>query len=274
MLKKVLKYDFRSVFRYWWIAAVSSLVLSLLGSACMCLLNSERALPTVVEVSAILVLILVFLSYGAFVFLSLILIFLRFYKNFFTDEGYLTFTLPVRRSQLLNSKLIMSVVAIIGTYIVCGINLVVMCCIGFSKDVFTQEFWNGLAEGWKILVGDLGIYVWIYLLEILALLILSTIFTCLFLFCCVTFAAIITKKAKVIAAIGIYYGASTVFSFVVEILMLFAIPSFTNWVSKVGNMENPLFALGMLGLIFFMAIFCMLLYTLQYWMIDRKLNLS
>ena len=32
-----------------------------------------------------------------------LLVFVRFYKNFFTDEGYLTFTLPVSRKDLLLS---------------------------------------------------------------------------------------------------------------------------------------------------------------------------
>lgn len=31
MLKKLLKYDLKAVFKYWWIAAISTLGLSVLG---------------------------------------------------------------------------------------------------------------------------------------------------------------------------------------------------------------------------------------------------
>ena len=275
MLKKLLKYDFKSVLRYWWIAAVSTLVFSIIGSGCISLLNSEREIPPVALVLAGLTLILVFVSYSALIFISMLFIFIRFYKNFFTDEGYLTFTLPVKRMQLLNSKLIVSTITVIATYIVCAVNIVGMLCIGFAKDVFTKEFWDGLVEFCKIMLNDMGIYLWIYLFELLLILVLSVIFACLFLFCCITFASIITKRAKVITAIGIYYLANSIFSFAVEIFYLFAIPSIFTWGYDLGDTSGAIvIALILLGIILMYSIFCMLLYTLQYWMIDRKLNLS
>ena len=274
MLKKLLKYDLRSVFKYWWLAAISSLIFALIGSGCIGILNSDRSLPEVVNVSVMLILVLVYMSFVVFLFVSIIFVFLRFYKNFFTDEGYLTFTLPVKRGQLLNSKLITSAVAIILTYIVCAVNILTMLCIGFAKDVFTQEFWNRVKDVWTALAEYFGAYIGIYILELIVIVILCTIFSCLFLFCCVTFASIITKKAKVITAIGIYYGATTIFSFVTEIFFLFAMPSLTNWIAYFPTIENFLIAFIMLGVIFFVAILCMILYILQYWMLDRKLNLN
>jgi hypothetical protein len=275
MLKKLLKYDFKSVLRYWWIAAVSSLVFSVIGSGCISLLNSEREIPPVATMFAGFTLILVFVSYSAFILISMLFIFIRFYKNFFTDEGYLTFTLPVKRMQLLNSKLIVSTITVIATYVVCAVNIVAMLCVGFAKDVFTKEFWNSLVEFCKIAIDDIGVYLWIYIFELLLILILSVVFSCLFLFSCITFASIITKRAKVITAIGIYYGANSIFSFAMEIFYLFAIPSIYNWGLNLGDTVGSIvIALILLGVIFMFSIFCMLLYTLQYWMIDRKLNLS
>ena len=40
--------------------------------------------------------------------LTLVLMVYRFYKNLMTDEGYLMFTLPVSRSQLIWSKLMVA----------------------------------------------------------------------------------------------------------------------------------------------------------------------
>lgn len=275
MLNKLLKYDFKSVFKYWWIAALSCFALSFVGGGCITVLNTERQLPQLVYPFTIIGLILVILSFVVFSILSVILVFARFYKNFFTDEGYLTFTLPVKRSQLLNSKLIMSVTTILITGAVCIINILVMLCIGFSEEVFSKTFWQPIMEGLNTVIDEVGIYLIVYLLEALVLIVLSVTFTSLFLFCCITIASIITKKAKVITAIGIYYVANGIFSFVVQMFYLFGITSLADWLSNLpAGSEYGVIALILLGLICFFGVFCALLYTLQYWMIDRKLNLN
>lgn len=275
MLKKLLKYDLRSIFKYWWIAAVSSLALSIAGGGCMSVMNSERELPTVLYMTALMVFFLVMFSYVAFAILSPILIFIRFYKNFFSDEGYLTFTLPVKRSQLLNSKLIMSSVTMIATGVMLIINVVVMLVIAFAEEIFTKEFFEDCIKFFEMLFEKAGIYVIVYLAEALIIMTLSVIFSNLFLYCCITFASIITRKAKVITAIGIYYGANAVFSFVLQMFYLFGITSLISRFSVLPESSIlPMEALVLLGIILFFAVACAMLYTLQYWMIDRKLNLS
>lgn len=275
MLKKLLKYDFKSVFKYWWIAALSSFVLSFVGGGCITVLDSDRELPQIVYPFTIIALVLVIISFVVFSVLSVILVFARFYKNFFTDEGYLTFTLPVKRTQLLSSKLIMSVTTIFTTSVVCIINVFVMLCIGFADEVFTKAFWRGIGSVLNAIIDEIGVYFVVYILEVLILIVLSITFSSLFLFCCITIASIITKKAKVITAIGIYYVANGVFSFVVQMFCLFGITSLAGWLSNLpAGSERGVAALILLGIICFVGVFCALLYTLQYWMIDRKLNLS
>ena len=89
MLKKLLKYDFQSVMKYWWIAAISSLALSFVGGGCVSLLTREKELPDLVYPFIIFALILVILSFVVFYLMTFIFVFVRFYRNFFTDEGYL-----------------------------------------------------------------------------------------------------------------------------------------------------------------------------------------
>ena len=275
MLRKLLKYDFKSVLRYWWIAALTSLILSLLGGGCITVLASDREFPAALYVCSVFVLIMVIFSYAIFTTLSMILIFIRFYRNFFTDEGYLTFTLPVKRSQLLNSKLIMSIGIIIATYIVLILNIIIMLAIGFSSELFSKSLWYSISYYLETFTEGMGWYLVLYIIEFFIFIILSTAFSVLFLFCCITFASIITKKAKVITAIGIYYGANSIVSFVFQIFYLFGIGSLSNWLYHIPvAYENGVVALIMFGILLFMAIFCMLLYLLQYWMLDRKLNLN
>lgn len=277
MLKKLLRYDFKAVLKYWWIAALSSVVLSLGGGWCITIFNSDKILPEALYILATLLMIIVVLGFAAFMLLSVILIFSRFYKNFFTDEGYLTFTLPVKRTQLLNSKLIVSTATSLLTGIVFIIDILIMLCVAFHEDIFTKEFWHSFVNEFLLeLFRDeyIGYYV-LWLIEVLALFVLYTIFTTLFMFCCITVASIITKKAKVITAIGIYYGANSIFSFIVQMFYLFGIESISSWLYDLPNeIVITAISLVLLCLILFMAIFCGILYLLQYWMLDRKLNLS
>lgn len=275
MLKKLLKYDFQSVFKYWWIAALISFVLSFGGGGCIALLNSGKDFPVMINVIAVLILVLVIISYVVSSILSTILVFARFYKNFFTDEGYLTFTLPVKRSALLNSKLILSTVTMLVTCIVCCIDILVMLCVGFAKEVFTSSFWFAVSHFIDSIITELGWYLVLYILAALILIVLATVFSCLFLFACITFASIIAKKARILIAIGIYYVANSIYSFAIQILYIFGISSLSHWLSDLpAGWIHPVVLLLLLGILLFMAMFCALLYTLQYWMIDRRLNLN
>ncbi len=275
MLKKLLKYDFKAVLKIWWIAAAAVLVLSPVAGLCLKVTNSMRSFPAVVEVVAVLGLVLGYIALLVFVLLTVIVLAMRFYKNFFTDEGYLTFTLPVRRGQLLNSKLIVSLATHLMTFFVCGLSILLMLLVG-EEDFIAQfrEFW---IEFWEIprQEGFLG-WAILYVVEFAVILLLGIVFSELFLDCCVTFGCIVAKKAKVAASIGIYYAASNVFSFVLTIFLMFGISSLGSWLSAVNIAETAAYALIALlffGVIAIMALFCSLLYTLQYWMLDRKLNL-
>lgn len=275
MLRKLLRYDFKAVLKYWWIAALSSVVLSLGGGWCISVFASEKDLPIALYIVSTLLMVVVVLGLAAFAILSTILIFTRFYKNFFTDEGYLTFTLPVKRSQLLNSKLIASTVTSTLTSIVIIVDVVIMILLAFSKELFHESNLLSMKAAMANLVNHVGVYLIIYIVEAIVLLVLLTVFSTLFLFCCITVASIIAKKAKVITAIGIYYAASSIFGFIVQMFWLFGMVSLDGWMINLPEENAPgMIALIVIGLILFMSIFCAVLYSIQYWMLDRKLNLS
>lgn len=275
MLKKLLKYDLKSVFKYWWIAAVSSLALAFAGGWCITVFETERELPAVITILASIMIFLVIMGFSALGIIATILIFVRFYKSFFSDEGYLTFTLPVKRSQLLNSKLLMSGITWIATGAVMVLDIIVMLVVGFNDEIFTLKFWNGFVEIIGKVFNSLDYYSIIYIFEAIAFIMLSILFSDLFLYCCITFASIITKKAKVITAIGIYYVASGVISTVVMLFFMFGFGSIVRHFDALPEASiKPVLALVLLGIIFLIAVVCAIGYTLQYWMIDRKLNLS
>lgn len=275
MLRSLLRYDFRAVLKYWWIAVISLVVLSLLGGLCIRVLEADMDLPSSVISLAVFGLLLIFLGFAAFYLLSMIAIFVRYYKNFFTDEGYLTFTLPAKPSQLLNSKLIMSTVTLFGVFVVIMAGFGLMMTVGLGDTLLSLESRQSFLEGWSELSHELGAYFPLYGLEMLVLIVLCFAFFSLLVFACITFGSIITRKGKVLASIGIYYGVNSVLSFLMQMLQLFTMPSLIAWMADLQDGQiKVVIALVLLGMIALIALLCMLLYCLVYWMLDRKLNLS
>lgn len=275
MLKKLLKYDFLATFKIWWIAAVTSLGLSFLGGYAVTLIRAPRDLPQVVDASAGLMLFISIFSLFTFAILSEIIILVRFYKNFFTDEGYLTFTLPVKTGSLINSKLIMSVVVTLTTLIVLAVNVCVILGIGFFDVIVDKELFKYVAELIDEVVAKFGAYLFIYILEAIVIFVLGVVFSLLLMFCCITLASIITKKGRVATAIAIYYGVNCVLSFVMEMIMIFGVRGIGVRMEALSDkMINSVMAVILLAVILLFGLASVMLYTLQYRMIDKRLNLN
>lgn len=275
MLRKLLKYDLRAVFRVWWIAAAISLLMAVLGGACLYVRANKKFFPDEMYVLAGVMVFFVYFSLAALLVLTMVLIFVRLFGNFFTDEGYLTFTLPVSRLQLVNSKVITGFSAITVTELLIAVEIGLMLFIRDPEKIISPLFWNSLKRGWEEITQALGNYIWIYMLEALALALLYTAFCVLFLYVCISFASMIVKKGKLIAAIGIYYGANSLMVSIMQLFALFGLNSLGYWMDNLSTrqaLNSTVFIL--LGLICFIAMFCGLLYGLQYYLVDKKLNLS
>ena len=152
-------------------------------------------------------------------------------------------------------------------------DILTMICLPNMEDAI--EVFESFLRFLNDLKLDAAIYLNIYLVEWILISVAVTLFSVLLLFCCITFASVITKKAKVITAIGIYYGVSSVLSFAMQIFFIFGFDSLIEWMSAIPE-EQAQFAAAQLffGILVFILIFCMLLYTFEHWLIDRKLNLS
>lgn len=278
MLKKLLKYDLKFIFKYWWIAAVVTIGASVLAGFCMRLLDysdNRRELPALVLSSASSMITLTIVVFIAFSILSTILIFIRFYSNFFSDEGYLTFTLPVKRSSLITSKIISASFTQIATSFLIVFGVCLMFIIAFWENFWSKEFWAGLGEILEYYFKDNTFYRIMYILEAIALYVTSIAFSTMFLFTCITFASIITKKARVITAIGIYFGINMLVSFVIQIFALFGISTLVGYFKNLSSsIIEPVICLTLFVGVLFFVIIAFALYTLHYYMLDRKLNLT
>lgn len=276
MLKKLLKYDLRAVFRLWWVMAISSLGLAVIGGICLHTLIGvgvdERS--TIITIVSALGMLATVIGLSAFLVVTVILIYVRFYKNFFTDEGYLTFTLPVKRSQLLNSKLITTFIATAATELMLILDVMLILAIGLPN-FFSSEVWEVLGYFFSVTAKEMGAYFFIYTIEIILLSFLVSLASMLMVCICITLASVIVKKARVITAIGIYYGATTVVTFSGELVYIFGIMLLGNTLPRLSEAAvMGIFALILLVLTLFVAALAVALYLIEYYMLDKKLNLA
>ncbi|MCI9081987.1 MAG: hypothetical protein HFI70_06675 [Lachnospiraceae bacterium] len=103
MLKKLLKHEWKSVGKILLPINLGIILLTIIG----CIILSTDTFETEESLPLALLLFLFYtLSIMTFSGVTIIYIYVHFYKNLFTVEGYLWHTLPVTRTQLFHSRLL------------------------------------------------------------------------------------------------------------------------------------------------------------------------
>jgi hypothetical protein len=274
MLKKLLKYDLRSVFRFWWIVALISVGMAVLGGFAQSILYNND-IPRAINVIASIVVFFSYFCMMGLAVLTQVLLFIRFYRNFFTDEGYLTFTLPVKRETLLNSKVLAGFIAMAAAAAVCALNCSIIFAIPQYEVFRSGEFFSGIEEGLREIPDHLVGPLLIMGIETLVLAALVLLLSVLFLYCCITFGSMLVKKGKLFASIGMYYGIGSSIISAMQLILILSVGSITVWMEPISEWQAPtIVTLILLGGILFLAALYALVYAFTHWMLGRKLNLS
>lgn len=139
MFGKLLKYDFRSMFKQFAFIWPAALALALVNHFT---LNSfvTSASDTRQTISGIAMLVYVAILMAMFI-IALVFTIQRFYKGLLGDEGYLMHTLPVRTWQLIGSKLLCAVVTTFLSVIVAILSILVI--FPWGREEF-REIFQGL----------------------------------------------------------------------------------------------------------------------------------
>lgn len=280
MLVKVLKYDMRAVWRIWWIMTLGVLGVSLVGAVGL------RTVITLIEADkfALLIFLGILLVVGsvlaivASAIVTEILIYVRFYKNFFTDEGYLTFTLPVRRGTLLFSKTLNALIWTMAEMLLIVVCICLLIFLGIPSDV-SEELVRGFSMSGSMIHAQIGFWIVPCALEIVFFVILSALFSINLIQLCITVGSVLAKKAKILAAVGIYYAINMVFSFGSQILSLIFTMLMSAGMTLIGEraapmMQGALVTLVLLIVCCMMAALAAVMYFITQTILERKLNLA
>lgn len=276
MLRKLLKYDMKAILKLWWIAAVASAAFAVLGGFCIKIIDTKYTSYIFMEGVATLGLMLAFMGFGAFVLATTVLIFVRFYKNFFSDEGYLTFTLPVKRSSLLNSKLISATIISLMTTLCLMFDIYLMLGVAYPDDVFTIKLFKNVFELFLDVFDVLGIYTFIYMIEAVIGYVLLVVCGILSIYVCITSASCIARRVKFLVALGFYYAYNSVLTFIAQLLLfdgsIIRIASLIDELGEGASMFG--YAVLFLALIAALAVITAAFYTFEGYLLRRRLNLE
>lgn len=262
MFAKLLKMEFRSTWNVLGILCLSLVGAGLLGGLAIRHLEGASAPKQWLEVLCMLAVIAAVLFFAVCGAGALIVQIVRFYRSRFTDEGYLTFTLPVTTHQVLLSSFVTSAVNLIAVAAVGAVGLILMglCAIPDFEilrkgmDIFWQEFpelWARFTQADVLqATGLLLVNVIVAFSNELVLIMLS-----------VTIGSLVAKKHKILAAVAFYY--------ILHVVDL----TFTG-VSVVKLVGSP-DSLSLLGLLAIVNLAVAVAgYFLMYFLVDKKLNLN
>ena len=141
MLLKLLKYDFRAMWKQFSLIWGAALALALVNRFVL-FRDTDNA---ILNEDGLFMLAFVAVIVAMFV-IAVIFVVNRFSKGLLGDEGYLMHTLPVRPWQLVTSKLICGVVTWVGCGVVAFISPVLMLPLNLP-DLLQFPFWSDIFRG-------------------------------------------------------------------------------------------------------------------------------
>lgn len=297
MFGKCLKHDLRAIWRVWWIAAASAFGMGAVGSLAVRGIIEVNLHIEEVNGAAVFFLSLVlsavaiaaFFAVVAFCVISTILVYVRFFKNFFSDEGYLTFSLPVPRRTLYLAKTVnaliwdlatVGVVALIVTLAVLIIPTPCFtewstCSVGPVDLTLFRAFGRTTAELWNRCGAWLLLYGLEFLCGCVALILMDSGLVQL----CITLGAVVAKKHKFLAAVGIYYAVQTGLGMLMQLLGTSMLLNMGQGVTFLVGQMNPAFRYPALAVLILLAIAVtatigVILHFIVLDKLERRLNLA
>ncbi len=275
MLKKLIKYEWKDTRRLLLPINLAIIALTLVGCAMLStsIFDSKEAL-----IFSIPLLLLYVLSIMAFSSVTIIYIYVRFYKNLYTAEGYMMHTLPVTPMQLFHSKLIVGCCwfglnSLLTTLSVMALGF----AAGFHQASINMNFDTvNLNLDPSISFADIfGYPLPTFLLWMLALLVLGAFSSILMGYVSVLLGQQMERN-KLAASIAFYFGIYMVIQVITSVAMMVlefialndtANESFTATMSDTFRMVFPL-----MGIIYFAV--GIVFYIICRLLMNRKVNLD
>ncbi len=289
MLGKLMKHEWKSVYKVGCIMLLVSFVVTLISCIYfrspmwISLFNEEGDLDNLMSVTWMLLgvayvvlaaFLLIGTMYGMMIYLGV-----RFYKSMYTDEGYLTHTLPVSANQLLGSKVLIGGIWMLLMYIVYMLGIFAMM-LSFASGILEAQqpganFWQSLSEIMNEIVmmyeSELGFDLVHYAVVVVLSIFLGAFSGMMMVYGAFTIGQL-SKKYKLAVGILTLVGIYAIY------FIIYMVMSMVSMAKSIVEMDNGQMTMNMNGLydmnIILSIILSVVLYLLSLKIIKKKLNLN
>ena len=262
MLKKLMKYEFRATGRVFLPLFAALIILAGVNRLLMSLgLQTPGTIGIVISVILIV---------GIFV-LTIILTIQRFRQNLLSNEGHLMMTLPVKTDSLILSKLFVSAVWAVASFIIAILAITIMAA--------TKDFWNEISYALRWFGENLAITpprTIAYTLEVIIIVAVMVLLWALILYACMSLSMLVNKRRGLFT-----FGAFIVITTAMQIVMavISSILGALNVISELERAFGPVNTFGgsqlaMVSALVCQLILCAIFYIITRYMLKNKLNLQ
>lgn len=297
MLGKLMKYEWKNIWKAGTLMLLGMLVVTVIGCVVLRMpggvvtglldnndINATQSwfvLSSFVATLILYVIMLLASTWGMLIFLGI-----RFYRSMYTDEGYLSHTLPVTANQLFLSKILVSGVWYLFISIGIGISVVALVVslmtgllnIGELSSVLTQyngNIWEFLADAFyelgRTYEEEMGINLLHYGITLLLTYVAGPFITMVTLFGALTIGQLSSKHKGFMGILA--YAGLTILSSIIGSTVQSAFMFGTNVMSSSGGFSvttNMAYDINMITSLLIAAI----MYGVSYYIMNRKLNLD
>lgn len=238
MLGKLFKHEFKATARTQLPLILAAIVVTLLM---IFLIAVQQALPehtpihTIISILSGFLAIFYILGIIAYIFAAHFIGVQRYYKNLFSDEGYLTLTLPVKNGFHQFVKMTVSIFWSLISLIVTCLSVISIFFVGIGEVIGPVELWQR-ATAYLPPAEVIGML----LLAVITVLIVEIYFFALAYFC-IALGQTFSQKHKVAAAFIAYIVITTALQIVTLILMGTGAVLFDDALTRLLNNEIPPF---------------------------------
>lgn len=279
MLGKLIKHDWKSIWKTMFMMNAILVIMTIIGIISFQTPLWSSDIPQL-NVLAGIILVVYYISLIVVAFASFIFLSVHFYKNLYSDEGYLTHTLPVTPSKILLAKLIVAVSwTIITTFVIVVSVLTLLYSVlikfadGFTILLFTEAI-NIIIDQVAL---EIGTPFPLFILAMISFSFVSSVCGMLMIYGSISIGQLWSKH-KVLGSIFTYVGIYII----LETILTMALATFSNGliVGNVSSMASSSFSLSrtiwstMFTSTGIMLVIGIILFFLSSYIMKKKLNLD
>ena len=208
MLGKLMKHEFKNTWTYMTLICVGIILSGILGGIIFRVFPYDKLKGDTSSIYGIL------LFYTAFTFLiiivalnilAMVLIVVHYYKNLYTSQGYLSFTLPASITEVVSSRILVGCIWSLATSVATFIGIVITCVVGCSKYIPLVDYFNDFIQE---LFSELGTGRAISITIAYVVLCLINVFSKMLLyFFCISVGQL-WQQHKILGAIACYFATN------------------------------------------------------------------